>query len=61
MSCSLIISIYKLQTELPLLLNALAKQSQIPDEVIFAEDAVSEDTIKVLSVESPKYPQLRLR
>jgi len=61
MSCSLIISIYKLQTELPLLLNALAKQSQIPDEVIFAEDAVSEDTIKVLSVESLKYPQLRLR
>jgi GT2 family glycosyltransferase len=61
MSSSLIVSIYKLEAELPLLLNALAKQSHIPDEIIFAEDAISEDTIKVLSTESKKYPQLSLR
>ena len=61
MSCSLIISIYKLQAELPLLLSAIAQQSQIPDEIIFAEDADSADTIKVLSAESQKYPQLSLR
>jgi GT2 family glycosyltransferase len=61
MSCSLIVSIYKLQTELPLLLSALAQQSQIPDEIIFAEDALSEETIRVLSSESQNYPQLRLR
>ena len=61
MSSSLIVSIYKLQAELPLLLSALAQQSHIPDEIIFAEDAISEDTIKVLSAESKKYSQLRLR
>ena len=60
MSSSLIVSIYKLQAELPLLLSALAKQSHIPDEIIFAEDAISEDTIKLLSAESKKYPHLRL-
>lgn len=61
MSTSLIISIYKLQSQLPLLISALAQQSCIPNEIIFAEDAISEDTINVLSVESKKYPQLRLR
>ena len=61
MSCSLIISIYKLQAELPLLLSAIAQQSQIPDEIIFAEDADSAETIKLLSAESQKYPQLSLR
>ena len=61
MSSSLIISIYKLHAELPLLLSALAQQSHIPDEIIFAEDAISEGTIKILSSESKKYPHLRLR
>ena len=60
MSTSLIISIYKLQSELPLLISALAQQSQIPNEIIFAEDAFSPDTIKVLRAESKKYPQLRM-
>ena len=61
MSCSLIISIYKLQNELPLLLSALAQQSQLPGEIIFAEDDISEETIQILKSGKQQYPQLRMK
>jgi GT2 family glycosyltransferase len=61
MSVSLIISIYKLQAELPLLISALAQQSQNPDEIIFAEDDESLETIEILKKESEKYPHLSMK
>jgi GT2 family glycosyltransferase len=61
MGVSLIISIYKLQAELPLLISALAQQSHTPDEIIFAEDDISLDTIKILKEESNKYSHLSMK
>lgn len=61
MSTSLIIAIYKLQQELPLLLSALAQQSQLPGEIIFAEDDISEETIRILEIGKRQYPDLRMR
>lgn len=61
MSTSLIISIYRLQNELPLLLSAIAQQSQLPGEIIFAEDDISEETIRILEAGKRQYPQLRMK
>lgn len=61
MNSSLIISIYRLQDELPLLISSLAQQSVIPDEIIFAEDDVSEQTIRILEEEKKKYPLLCMK
>ncbi len=61
MTTSLIISIYKLQRELPLLLSAIAQQSQQPGEIIFAEDDVSAESIQILKEGSRRYPGLKMK
>ena len=61
MSVSLIISIYRSQKDLPLLLSALAQQSRMPDEIIFAEDDINAETIELLKLGKKLYPQLRMR
>ncbi len=61
MSVSLIINIYRSQEDLPLLLSALAQQSRLPDEIIFAEDDVSEETIDILKQGKRRYPALRMK
>ena len=61
MATSLIISIYRLHEELPLLLSALSQQSLIPGEIIFAEDDTSSETIRILESLSRRYPHLRLK
>jgi predicted glycosyltransferase involved in capsule biosynthesis len=61
MNASLIISIYRLHKELPLLLSALSQQSLIPSEIIFAEDDTSSETVRILESLSHRYPHLRLK
>ncbi len=61
MGVSLIINIYRSQEDLPLLLSALAQQSRLPDEIIFAEDDVSEETIDILKEGKRRHPALRIK
>lgn len=61
MAASLIISIYRLHEELPLLLSALSQQSLIPGEIIFAEDDASTETVQILESLRERYPRLRLK
>ena len=61
MSVSLIVSIYHSQADLPLLLSALSQQSKVPDEIIFAEDDISIDTVEILREGKKRYPHLKMK
>ncbi len=61
MSTSLIIAIYKLNKELPLLLSSLAQQSRLPGEIIFAEDDINADTVRMLEHAKHLYPALKMK
>jgi cellulose synthase/poly-beta-1,6-N-acetylglucosamine synthase-like glycosyltransferase len=61
MSVSLIVSIYHSQADLPLLLSALSQQSKVPDEIIFAEDDISNDTVEILREGKKRYPHLKMK
>ena len=61
MSVSLIVSIFHPQADLPLLLSALSLQSKVPDEIIFAEDDITNDTVEILLEGRKHYSHLKMK
>lgn len=58
--CTVIVSVYKDTASLDLILQALARQSVIPNEVIISEDCDSQEMLSYVALAKTKYPALNL-
>lgn len=60
-NCTVIISVYKDTVSLDLILEALARQSMLPNEVIISEDCDSEEMLSYVEIAKTKYTTLNLK